>query len=141
MLEAVHGLIIPDLIGEVGVRDGDLGRHVGDDVSIMDDPVAFSNAGGDVSGEILVTHSWFSEGVELVDVSEKGVDIQGGNGSQSRAQTVASDEDLGITIKRGQLLNFRTDVSLHTSECIIKALMHLTSSASWIGHLHEWKVT
>lgn len=83
LLEAVHGLVVPDLIGEVSVGNGDLGRHVGHNVCVVDDPVSLGNAGSDVVGEILVTYAWLSEGVELINVSEKVVDVQGGDSGQS----------------------------------------------------------
>ncbi len=137
MLVAVHGFIVPDLVGEVGVGDGDLRRHVGDDVGIVDDSVSFREAGGDVGGEVLIAHTWLSEGVELIDVSEEVVDIQGGNSGQSRAQAVSSHVDFGIAEKRDQFLDLSADISLHTSEGVIEALVNLASRTSGVGNLNE----
>lgn len=114
MLEAFHGLIVPDLVGKVGIGDRDLGRNVGDDVGIVDHSVSFGKTGCDVRGEVLISHSGLSKSVELVNVTEKAVDIKSSNCGKSGAQTVSGNIDLSVTEKSSQFLNLRTDVSLNS---------------------------
>lgn len=136
LLVALHGLIVPDLVGEVGVGDGDLGRNMGNDVSIVDYSVAFRQVRCNIGGKVLISHSWFSVGVELVDVAEEGMDVQGSDGGKGRSQAISSYIDLSTAIEGSKLLNFITDVSFHSSKCVVETLMDLTSCAARIGHLY-----
>ena len=111
----------------MGIGDGDLGRHVGHDVSIVDDAVSLRQTGGNVRCEIFVADAGLSEGVELVDMTEEGVDVKSSDGSQPRSKTVPSDEDFGAAEERGQYLDLSSDVSLHSCESIVEALMNLAA--------------
>jgi hypothetical protein len=119
----------------VGIGDGDLGGNMGHDVSVVDHSISLGDAGSDEGSEVLVSHSGLTESVELVDVSEKGVDVQGSDRGKSRTQAVSSHVDLGIAVERSQLLNFTSNVSLNTSKGVVETLMNLATSAARVRNL------
>lgn len=99
-------------------------RH---DVSIVDDSVSLGQAGGNIGGEIFVSDTRLSEGVELVNVAEEVVDVEGSDGGKCGSQTVSSNEDFCAAIKRGQFLDFSSNVTLNSCESIVEALVNLAA--------------
>lgn len=83
LLVGLHSLIVPDLVGEMGIRNGELRRHVGNNISVVDDSPSLGQTSSDVGCKSLVSHSRLTISVELVDVAEEVVDIKGGNSGKS----------------------------------------------------------
>jgi hypothetical protein len=111
----------------MGIGDGDLGRHMRHDVGIVDHSVSLGQAGGNIGGEIFVSDARLSESVELVNVAEEVVDVQGSDGGECGSQTVSSNEYFGAAVKGGQFLDFSSNIALNSCESIVEALVDLAA--------------
>ena len=136
LFEGFHGLIIPNLVSKVGIRNRKLRWKVGYDVCIMNNSVSLRNALSNIAGKGLVSNSRLAECVKLINVSENVVQIQSSDSSQSRSQTISGHKDLSVSVKWKQFLNLSSNVALNSSEGIIETLVDLASRASWVRHLN-----
>lgn len=83
LLVGLHALVVPDLVCEMRIRDGKLRRYVGHDVSVVNDSPPLRQTRSDVGCKSLVSHPWLTVSVELVDMAEEVVDIEGSNCGKS----------------------------------------------------------
>ena len=59
-----HSLIIPDFRSKM---------------SVVNDSISFRNASGHISGKGLISNSWFSKSIELINMAEKSMNVQSSN--------------------------------------------------------------
>lgn len=131
----LHGLIIPDFVGKVSVRDGELRWNVRHNICVMDDPPSFRETGSDEAGPGFIADSGLSKSVKLVDMAKECFNIEGSDGSESRPQTVSSDVYLCISVERSQFLNLASNVPFHSRESIVESLMNAAPGTSRVGDL------
>ena len=58
-----------------------MGWDVRNNISVVNDSISFRNARGHIGGKGFVSNSWFTKSIELVNMTEKSVNVQSSDSS------------------------------------------------------------